>query len=61
MHKGTYTYKAFFSNKNLSMLANVLKLTRKLGFHSHAGTNQVQISRKAEVYAFLDLIKFRKY
>ena len=61
VHKPTSTYKVFFSNANLSMLDNVFRLVKKLGFHPHKDTLRVQISRKKEVFEFLDLIQFRKY
>jgi hypothetical protein len=61
VHKPTSTYKIFFSNRNKSMLNNVYTLTRKLGFSSHRSLHQVQISKKEEVYRFMELIEFRKY
>lgn len=61
VHVPTSTYKVQFSNRNKSMLENVHKLVSKLGFHPHGGTDMVQLSRKGEVYRFLDLIEFRKY
>ncbi len=61
VHKPTSTYKIFFSNANISMLNNVYRLVRKLGFHPHKDALRVQISRKKEVFKFLDLIQFRKY
>ena len=61
VHKPTSTYKIFFSNANLSMLNNVFRLVRKLGFHPHKDVLRVQISRKKEIIDFLNLIQFRKY
>jgi len=61
VHKPTSTYKAFFSNKNISMINNVFRLTKKLGFHPHKDALRVQISKKKEVFEFLELIQFRKY
>lgn len=61
VHIKTSTYKIFFSNKNLSMLENVADLVTKLGFHPHRSKNTVQISRRREVYEFMDLIQFRIY
>jgi DNA-binding transcriptional regulator WhiA len=61
VHKPTSTYKALFANKNRSMLDNVYELVSSLGFHPHWGKYQVQVSRKEEVYKFLELIEFRKY
>ncbi len=61
VHKPTSTYKALFANKNKSMLNNVHQLVSRLGFHPHWGQYQIQLSRKEEVYRFLELIEFRKY
>lgn len=61
VHKSTSTYKVFFSNANASMLNNVFRLVRRFGFHPHKDALRVQISRKKEVFDFLNLIQFRKY
>lgn len=61
VHESTYTYKLLFSNKNPSLLNNVHKVLIGLEFHPHAGKNQVQISKKEEVYKVKNLIKFRQY
>ena len=61
VHESTGTYKVFFTNRNVSMLTNVYRLVKKLGFHPHTSKYQVQISRKDEVSEFLGLIEFRKY
>lgn len=61
VHKPTYTYKFMFSNKNESLLENVFEGMSILGFHPHKSKNQIQISRKEEVYRAKDLIKFRHY
>jgi DNA-binding transcriptional regulator WhiA len=61
IHKPTSTYKVFFSNANISMLNNVFRLVKRLEFHPHKDALRVQISRKKEVFEFLDLIQFRKY
>ena len=61
VHKPTYTYKFLFSNKNSSMLRNVFGLMTKLGFHPHKSTNQIQISKREEVYKAMELLEFRKY
>ena len=60
-HEATYTYKVQFSNINESMLNNVFNLVSKVGFHPHRSKNMIQLSRKEEVFSFLQLIKFRKY
>lgn len=61
VHKPTYTYKFQFSNKNASLLKNVYSLMVRLGFHPHVSKNQVQISKKEEVYKAIETLKFRKY
>jgi hypothetical protein len=61
VHKSTYTYKFLFSNRNVSMLDNVEMLLKKLGFHPHRSENQIQISKKDEVYLVSDMLGFRKY
>lgn len=63
VHLPTSTFKLFFSNKNISMLNNVFKLLKKLGFHPHMahGHNNVQISKKDEVLKAINMLKFRKY
>ncbi len=61
VHKPTSTYKVQFSNRNESVLDNVLMLVSRLGFHPHKSKEMIQLSRKEEVYKFLDLIEFRKY
>jgi len=61
VHKGTYTYKFLFSNRNESLLNNVFEGMSVLGFHPHRSKYQIQISKKAEVYGAIDLLEFRKY
>lgn len=61
VHEKTYTYKVFFTNRNVSMLRNVFKLVKELGFHPHMSKDNVQLSRKYEVDKYLKLIDFRKY
>lgn len=61
VHKPTYTYKIFFSNKNISIIKNVYRLLKKLGFHPHRNSVCVQISKKEEVSKFLEITQFRKY
>lgn len=61
VHKPTYTYKFFFSNRNASLLNNVYRSLKILGFHPHRGKDKIQISRKEEVYKIKNLIKFRQY
>lgn len=61
VHKPTSTYKLLFSNKNKSMLKNVYKLIKILGFHPNKSGYKVQISRKEEVYKLKAVLRFRKY
>ncbi len=61
VHKPTYTYKFLFSNRNESLLRNVHKGLEILGFHPHTSKNQIQVSKKKEVYEVKNLIKFRQY
>ena len=61
VHLPTYTYKVQFSNRNISIFENVFDLVSILGFHPHKSKDMVQLSRKEEVFKFLELIQFRKY
>jgi hypothetical protein len=61
VHKPTYTYKFLFANRNVSMLDNVERLLKKLGFHPHRSKCQIQISKKDEVFLARDVLGFRKY
>ena len=61
VHKPTYTYKFFFSNRNESLLNTVFFSLKTLGFHLHRSKNNIQISRKEEVLKAKKLIKFRVY
>ncbi len=61
IHKPTYTYKFLFSNKNETMLNNVHFLMKKIGFHPHKSINQIQISKKVEVFGAVEVLGFRKY
>lgn len=63
VHKPTSTYKLFFSNKNESMLNNVFRLLKKLGFHPHTSKNHhcIQLSRKNEVFDAIAVLRFRRY
>lgn len=61
IHKPTYTYKFLFANTNESMLNNVYYLMKKIGFHPHKSTSQIQISKKKEVFGAVKVLEFRKY
>lgn len=61
IHKPTSTYKFLFGNRNKSLLRNVYRSLKVLGFHPHRDHYRVQISRREEVYRIKDLLKFRQY
>ncbi len=61
IHKPTYTYKFLFANKNETLLNNVYSLMKKIGFHPHRSTYQIQISKKKEVFDAVKVLEFRKY
>jgi len=61
VHKPSYTYKFLFSNRNESLLRNVYRGLKILGFHPHISKYKIQISKKEEVYRIRDLIQFRQY
>jgi len=61
VHSPTYTYKFSFSNSNESMLNNVFDLMKIIGFNPHKSKNQIQISKKEEVYKAIKTLKFRDY
>ena len=48
-------------NFNISLEKIVYRLVKQLGFHPNLSGQKVQISRKKEVYDFIELISFRKY
>jgi intein/homing endonuclease len=60
-HYATSTHKFSFANLNQSMLKNVVKLLKILGFSPHADFRRVQISRKREVERAIEMLQFRKY
>jgi len=61
IHKPTYTYKFIFTNRNESLLENVYRALKILGFHPHGSKYKIQISKREEVYKIKDLLKFRQY
>ena len=61
IHEPTYTYKFLFGNRNKSILENVHRALKILGFHPHKSKDRIQISKKGEVYKIKDLIRFRQY
>ncbi len=60
-HFPTSTHKFSFTNLNPSMLKNVVKLLKILGFSPHHDSHRVQISRKQEVTDAVEMLRFRKY
>lgn len=61
VHLKTYTHKFSFSNTNQSMLKNVVKLLKVLGFSPHADSLRVQISKQEQVERAVELLQFRRY
>lgn len=61
IHLPTYTYNLSFSNRNISLLDEVEKAIRLLGFHPERRYNAVRLRKKIEAYKFIELIQFRKY
>ncbi len=61
VHKGTYTYNLSFSNTNTSLLDEMEKAIKTLGFHPERRQKAVRLRRKNEVYEFQKMIGFRKY
>lgn len=61
VHRPTSTYKLLFSNRNKSLLKNVYRALKILGFHPHKSPDKIQVSRKKEVYKLKNLIQYRQY
>ncbi|OHA78510.1 MAG: hypothetical protein A2V96_02715 [Candidatus Yonathbacteria bacterium RBG_16_43_6] len=61
VHEQTYTHKFLFANRNISMLNNVFELMKRLGFSPHKSKDQIQISKKDEVYRAMEVLSFRDY
>jgi len=61
VHGPTYTHKFLFANRNESMLSNVYDLMKGLGFSPHRSKDQIQISKKEEVYRAMKVLGFRDY
>ena len=61
IHEPTYTHKLSFSNKNQSLLNNVVRLLRVIGLSPHYDSLRVQISKKDHVARAIKLLKFREY
>jgi len=60
-HIPTCTHKFVFSNTNKSLLKNVEKSLRVLGFSPHSDRVRVQLSKKDQVAKAVELLGFRKY
>lgn len=61
VHKRTYTYNLSFSNINVSLLDEVEKAIKILGFHPERRQDAVRLRKRSEVYRFQKMIGFRKY
>lgn len=61
IHEITYTYNFEFSNRNVSLLDEVEKGLRTLGFNPERRKTSVRLRKKAEAIAFRELISFRTY
>jgi len=61
IHLPTYTHKFIFKNFNESLLEIVYNFMIQLGFHPHTSKYAVQISKRDEVKAAVELLEFRKY
>ncbi len=61
VHPPTYTYKFVFANRNESLLNNVYRSLKKIGFNPHRTKVNIQISKRKEAYECRDLLGFRNY
>lgn len=61
IHLPTYTYNFAFSNRNQSLLIIVTKSLKLLGFHPEVRNYAIRLRKRAEVFDFKNLIKFREY
>lgn len=61
VHEKTYTYNFEFSNRNISLLSEVEKGLKVLGFNPERRKASVRLRKKAEAIKFRDLISFRVY
>lgn len=60
-HKQTYTYNMGFSNRNVSLLDEMEKALKDLGFHPERRIYAVRLRKKNEIFEFQKIIRFRKY
>ena len=61
VHEKTYTYNFEFSNRNSSLLDEVEKALKLLGYNPERRKYAVRLRKKAEAIKFHSLIKFRAY
>lgn len=61
VHEKTYTYNFEFSNRNISLLNEVEKGLRILGFNPERRATAVRLRKKEEAAEFKKLINFRVY
>lgn len=61
VHMPTYTYNLSFSNTNISLLDEVKKAIKVLGFHPERRIKAVRIRKRKEFFEFQRIIGFRKY
>lgn len=61
VHEATYTYNFEFSNRNTSLLNEVERGLKVLGFNPERRSTSVRLRKKGEAIEFRDLINFRNY
>lgn len=61
VHEKSYTYNFEFSNRNISLLNEVEKGLKNLGFNPERRLTSVRLRKKLEAISFKDLINFRVY
>lgn len=61
IHLPTCTYNFAFTNKNKSLLKNVEKSLKLLGYHPEVRPVAIRLRKRAEVESFKQLINFRIY
>lgn len=61
VHIKTCTYNFEFSNRNISLLDEVEKGLRELGFNPERRSTAVRLRKKSEAVDFRNLISFRNY
>lgn len=61
VHEGSYTYNFEFSNRNVSLLNEVEKGLKLLGYVPERRLTSVRLRKKKEAISFRKLISFREY